>query len=121
RFATYATVWIKQRIRRALTNQSRLVRLPPNIVECVARVKTAEARLGTELGRRPTDAELADDTDLVRHLIHQLRDTGVQHYVSLDSPSTSFDEGPTLAETLADENAERPDELLLRQGDGEFL
>ncbi len=121
RFATYATVWIKQRIRRALTNQSRLVRLPPHIADCVTRVKSAEARLARELGRLPTDAELADDTDLVRHLIHQLRDAGVQHYVALDSPAGLDEDGPTLAESLAHEDAESPDETLARRSDREYV
>ena len=108
------------KILRGSTNQSRLVRLPPRVVECAARVKTAEARLGAELGRPPTDAELADDTDLVRHLIHHLRSAGVQYYVSLHSAAGPDDDGPTLAESLADENAEPPDEALARRGDREY-
>jgi RNA polymerase primary sigma factor len=120
RFATYAAVWIKQRIRRALTNQSRLVRLPPNVVECVLRVKAAEVRLGAELGRAPTDDELAEDTDLVRQLIHQLRRAGVQSYIPLHS-APAPEEGLPLAETLADENAQAPDDQLSRQSDREFL
>lgn len=120
RFSTYASAWIKQRIRRALSNQSRLVRLPLGVVECLSRVRQAEARLLGELGRDPTDAELAADTELVDYLIHRLRTVAHQSYVSLDSPTVSEADGPTLSETLADPGAESPAESLARAGDCAF-
>lgn len=121
RFATYAVVWIKQRIRRALSNQSRVVRLPMGVVECVARVKVAETRLRAELGRTPTDDELAQDTDLVRDLIHRLRGTAMQSYVSLDTVACPHEDGLSLAETLADEVAETPDMTLMRRDEHTML
>lgn len=117
RFASYASLWIKQRIRRALSNQSRLVRLPMNVVECAARVRVAESRLRAELGRDPTDAELADDTELVHFVIRRLREFAHQSYLSLDTPASGEDEGPTLAETLADALGVMPDEALACRDD----
>ena len=88
RLAPYAAVWIKQRIRRALSNQSRIVRLPMNVVECAARVRVAESRLRSELGREPTDAELAEDTELVHFVLHRLREFAHQSYLPLDAPAS---------------------------------
>ena len=121
RLASYAALWIKQRIRRALSNQSRLVRLPMNVVECAARVRTAESRLRGELGREPTDAELSADTELVHFVIHRLREFARQTYLTLDAPASHEEEGPTLSDTLADTRAATPAEALVGAGDREFV
>ena len=121
RFATYAATWIKQRIRRALSNQSRLVRLPLGVVECVSRLRTAEHRFQAEFGRTPTDDELATDTELVSYLIHRLRQVALQSYVSLDAPVSTDDDSPGLSESLADESAATPDESLAQSSDREFV
>jgi len=121
RFGTYASAWIKQRIRRALSNQSRLVRLPLGVVECLSRVRQAESRLVAELGRDPTDHELAADTELVTYLIHRLRAVAHQCYVSLDAPASADGDGSTLGEVLPDEAVEAPDETLARAGDCEYM
>ena len=121
RLAPYAAAWIKQRIRRALSNQSRLVRLPLGLVECAARVRNAEARLHAELGRAPTDAELAEDVELVHFVIHRLRSHASQTYVPLDAPvSPGGDpdaDAPSLAEALSDPEADSPDEALASKSD----
>jgi RNA polymerase primary sigma factor len=125
RLAPYAAAWIKQRIRRALSNQSRLVRLPLGLVECAARVRQAEARLQAELGRAPTDAELAEDVELVHFVIHRLRGHASQIYLPLDAPTTpgndAESEAPTLAEALADPEADPPDEALANKSDRLYL
>ena len=121
RLAPYAAAWIKQRIRRALSNQSRLVRLPLGLVECAARVRNAEARLHAELGRAPTDAELAEDVELVHFVIHRLRGHASQVYLPLDAPaipgSEEDEEAPTLGEALADPDNDPPDEALASKSD----
>jgi RNA polymerase primary sigma factor len=59
RFSTYATWWIRQSIRRALVNTSRMVRLPVHVVEDVARWKTAENEAIQRLGRRAQSHEIS--------------------------------------------------------------
>jgi len=54
RFSTYATWWIKQAIRRALTNTAKTVRVPAYIVEIVAQWKIAEDELAAKQGRKPS-------------------------------------------------------------------
>ncbi|MEY2408788.1 MAG: polymerase primary sigma factor [Verrucomicrobiota bacterium] len=121
RLAPYAAAWIKQRIRRALSNQSRIVRLPMNVVECAARVRVAESRLRGELGRDPTEAELAQDTDLVHFVLRRLREFASQSYLPLDGPSSGDDESPPLADALADTRSTTPDDALVAQDDRECL
>jgi RNA polymerase primary sigma factor len=117
RFSTYATLWIKKHIRYALTRQSRLVRLPTDVVYGAARIKSAEDRLRTKLGRQPTDAELSEDTEILRDQMDHFRNAAEQCCVSLDVASAPDGDGPNLAETLADEQAEPPDETLAQKSD----
>lgn len=64
RFSTYATWWIKQSIRRALVNTSKTVRIPSYMVEIVTRWKNTAMELTCELGRQPTNDEIAEKLDL---------------------------------------------------------
>ncbi|BBD01453.1 RNA polymerase primary sigma factor [Sphingobium sp. YG1] len=59
RFKTYATWWIEQRIRRAIADGDRLVRLPVHLQEKMTRIRRAEARLTLANGKTPTSDELA--------------------------------------------------------------
>jgi RNA polymerase primary sigma factor len=59
KFATYATWWIRQALTRALTDQSRTIRIPVHMVETVCRVRSAFYGLRQQLGRRPTMEETA--------------------------------------------------------------
>src|SRR5213083_123843 len=59
RFSTYASFWIKQSIKRALVNTARTVRVPAYMVELLAKWKRTTAELQEELGRVPTQQEVA--------------------------------------------------------------
>ena len=59
RFKTYATWWIEQRIRRAIADGDRIVRLPVHLQEKMSRIKRAEAKLTLANGKGPTPDELA--------------------------------------------------------------
>ncbi|HVW66262.1 MAG TPA: sigma-70 family RNA polymerase sigma factor [Candidatus Peribacteraceae bacterium] len=59
-FSTYATYWIKQRISRAIANQSRTVRVPVHIIQTVSRMRRAANELRHELHREPHEHEIAE-------------------------------------------------------------
>ncbi len=59
RFSTYAAWWIRQAIRRALTNDSRTIRLPSRLVAKQLATRRAAAALEAGLGRAPTTQEIA--------------------------------------------------------------
>ncbi|UAJ11067.1 sigma-70 family RNA polymerase sigma factor [Glacieibacterium megasporae] len=59
RFKTYATWWIEQRIRRAIADGDRVVRLPVHLQERIARIRRAEARWTLVNGKAPTSGELS--------------------------------------------------------------
>jgi len=64
KFSTYATWWIRQAITRGIANTGRTIRLPVHAGDVLVRLQRARTRLESELGRPPTEAELAVDADL---------------------------------------------------------
>jgi RNA polymerase primary sigma factor len=64
RFSTYATLWIRQAIGRALSHHSRAIRLPAAVAQQERRLARARADLSTTLGREPTSDELAEAAGL---------------------------------------------------------
>jgi RNA polymerase primary sigma factor len=77
RFSTYASFWIKQAIRRALTGTARTIRLPAHLQHLLCRWRRADAALREELGRAPADEEVAGRLGLagkkLRTVLHALR------------------------------------------------
>ena len=61
KFSTYASWWIRQSIQRALADQGRTIRLPVHGNETMSKVSKVRLRLEQELGRFPTNAELAGE------------------------------------------------------------
>ena len=64
RFSTYATWWIRQAIRRSLTNKAKTIRVPAYMVEMIAKWKTAHTNLMDKLNREPTWGEIAHAMDI---------------------------------------------------------
>jgi RNA polymerase primary sigma factor len=111
KLSTYAGWWIKQSIKRALANQSKTIRVPVHQVEKIAKIRRLTERLTAELGREPTDGELADEVGLTESKVAALKSSGIRP-ASLDAP-VGRDDGETLfGEMISDENAEDPLERL---------
>jgi RNA polymerase primary sigma factor len=92
RFSTYATLWIRQAVGRAVTDKGRMVRLPITVADQVRRLEIAERVLTTRLGGVPTVAELAADLGIEVDDVERLRGMG-RRPASLDAPVA--DDGET--------------------------
>jgi RNA polymerase primary sigma factor len=64
KFSTYATWWIRQSVSRSVGNDSRLIRLPVHVHEQVYGVELEIEAMEHSLGRRPSNAELAEKLDM---------------------------------------------------------
>src|ERR1044072_2499182 len=64
KFSTYATIWSRQAIGRAIKDKSRTVRLPEHVANKLLKIKKADRLLSTELGHEPTLAEIAEKAEL---------------------------------------------------------
>ena len=112
-FERYARFRVRRRIHSALTEQSRLVRLPKHVVERRRAIDRAATRIAVATGRAATTEELADATGLTQDAVHEARSAAVE-LVSLDDPV--LPDGSTLATAIADPAATDPQlELLERE------
>lgn len=108
KLSTYAAWWIKQSIKRALSNQSKSIRLPIHIVQELARMKKAEVRLEADLGRPATDVELAGELEADVEDIRRWREAAAVGATSLDAPIGNDPESNRIADVIADESAVMP-------------
>jgi RNA polymerase sigma factor (sigma-70 family) len=108
KFSTYATWWIRQALQRGLANTGRTVRLPVHVHELMGKVRYAEFALLQQLGREPTEHEVAAELELP---IERLREVKVaaQDVASLDKP-IGEDGDATMGELVADESAVSPED-----------
>src|SRR3954449_2761370 len=85
RFSTYATLWIRQAIGRALDERGRTIRLPINVAQRERKIANTEKELATQLGRSPTIEEIAAAADLKPAQVEELRDVA-RTVTSLERP-----------------------------------
>lgn len=101
KLSTYAAWWIKQSIKRALANQSRDIRLPVHMVDKISKMRKVAHSLTEELGREPTDDEIAEELGIERETVYQLRTAGMRP-ASLDAEVGDEPGGATLGEMVGD-------------------
>jgi RNA polymerase primary sigma factor len=110
KLSTYAMWWIKQAIKRALANQGKTIRLPVHLVDKVAKVRRVSLQLSEELGREPTDDELGEEIGIPGENVARLKSLGIRP-ASIDS-LIGDDDSTEFGETIGDEGAQTPFELL---------
>ena len=110
KLSTYAMWWIKQSIKRALANQSKTIRLPVHLVDKVAKVRRVSLQMSEELGREPTDDELGEEIGIAGEKVARLKSLGIRP-ASIDGP-IGDDDSTEFGETIGDEEAQTPFELL---------
>ena len=113
KFSTYAIWWIKQAMRRAVFEQSALIRIPEYMYESGRRVAKGQQELTSALGRLPTAQEIAQHLDMPVARVERSLEL-VREPVSLDRPLWD-DETRTLGEVLSDIQATNSQELLAQQ------
>lgn len=111
RFSTYAAWWIRQSIRRALTNDSRTIRLPSRLVTKQLATRRAASRLEAALGRAPTVDELAAATGFDAESI-ELAEQAPLATASLNEAVRGADGAGQLIDIVADAAASDPEEEL---------
>ena len=85
KFSTYATFWIRQAIQRGIANKARTIRIPVHIGQRERKVARVERELHTELGRPPSDEEIAEKAEVTVEEIEEIRDAA-RAVTSLDKP-----------------------------------
>lgn len=106
RFSTYAAWWIREAINRAISNKSRVVRLPVHLNELMTKIRRVRSELSLKLGKQPTlqqiATELNERPERVKAAI-----ASSKMCLSLDQPATLNEEDKlTIGDTIEDESAQ---------------
>jgi RNA polymerase primary sigma factor len=113
RFSTHATWWIRQAISRAVADKGRTIRLPVYVNTALNRIRRERQRLLQELGREPTEQELAEATGLDPLRMVELQ-SAPGAPVSLELP-VGEDEEQELGDVLADTESASPEDIATTQ------
>ena len=119
RFSTYATWWVRQKIGRALSDQSRNIRIPAHIAELNTRIKRIIGPMTQELGRSPSEEEIAERLNIEVDKVKIALDMS-QATTSLDVP-VGDDDDATIGDLQADHNAENPFYNLVREANRQII
>ena len=106
KFSTYATWWIRQAITRAIADQARTIRIPVHMVETINKLIRVSRQLLQELGREPTDDELAAEMQMPVEKVRETRKIA-QEPVSLETP-IGEEEDSHLGDFIPDDDIPAP-------------
>ena len=108
KFSTYATWWIRQAITRSIADQSRTIRIPVHMSEIINKTYRVSRTLLQELGREPTEQELADALEMTVEKVREVLKISSDP-ISLDIP-IGEEEDSHLGDFIRDENILGPEE-----------
>lgn len=106
KFSTYATWWIRQAITRAIADQAKLIRVPVHMNDTIGKLKRVNKQLTQELGREPTNKELAERMDLSEQKVMDIFRIA-QDPVSMDT-KIGDEEDSTLSDFISDDSGVTP-------------
>ncbi len=119
RFSTYATWWIKQSIRRAITNTVKTVRIPAYMVEIISQWKNATQTLANDLGRQPSVAEVAKAVDIPAEKVNVIKRV-VRAAMNANQP-VSLDVAYQGNDVIEDQSMQQPEDSFFDQYDKDRL
>lgn len=115
KFISYAVWWIRQSILQALADQARVVRLPLNKIGTIGKLNKAMAKIEQDLGRTPTNDEIADVMDIPIKDVNQAMRSAGKH-VSMDAPLVSGDDNSSnMYDLLKNTEKQSPDRQVMKE------
>jgi len=106
RFSTYGTWWIRQAIIKSLADKARVIRIPIHMLNTIKKTFFVSKQLTQELGRDPTEKELADYMNMTEQKVKDIMQLS-QETASLDT-TVDDDHVTRLSELIKDENSLEP-------------
>lgn len=113
KFISYAVWWIRQSILQAIAEQSRIVRLPVNLISQLTRINKILRKFEQENGRKPTVEEIAEVTAISEEKIDKVLEAGSRQ-VSVDAPFQG-DDLSSLIDILPDSGSPSTDDQLVME------
>ncbi len=114
KFISYAVWWIRQSILEALSDKSRVIRIPLNQVGVLGKINKAYSKLEQDLGRTPTTEEISEEIDIADHKIKETLMTSRNH-VSYDAPMGGDDENSSMIDLLSNKDFPSTDSVVIEE------
>ncbi|HWC96733.1 MAG TPA: RNA polymerase sigma factor RpoD [Candidatus Sulfopaludibacter sp.] len=111
KFSTYATWWVRQAITRAIADQARTIRIPVHMIETINKLIRTSRQMVQELGREPTNEELAKRLDLPVAKVRKVLRVA-QEPISLETPIGEEEESH-LGDFIVDQNGISPSDAVI--------
>jgi RNA polymerase primary sigma factor len=116
KFSTYACWWIKQSVTRYLTTHGNTVRIPAHASGLLSKIRRVSKEYEQEFGESPSEDELADLLGVSDSMIKaSLESASLQRMLSIDSPLGDEAGGRLFSETIPDQSAIDPGEMMDRE------
>ncbi len=110
KFSSYSAWWIKQGMRRALSQKSRTIRVPVASAGKINKIRAAKIQLTDKFGRMPTDSEIADCLDLTKRTVQGLKLADLKTF-SMHDPIKKGEEG-SFEDIIPDASSATPDDII---------
>ena len=115
KFISYAVWWIRQAILQAISEHTRVVRLPLNRLSSINKISKAIPYLEQELEREPTDDEIAEYLEMPNNDVNIANKIKNRH-ISFDKPlSQDGNDEFNLYDLIQAGNIPSPDEDIMRE------
>ena len=111
KFSTYATWWVRQAITRAIADQARTIRIPVHMIETINKLIRTSRQMVQELGREPTNEELAKRLELPVSKVRKVLRVA-QEPISLETPIGEEEESH-LGDFIVDQNGISPSDAVI--------
>jgi RNA polymerase primary sigma factor len=111
KFSTYATWWVRQAITRAIADQARTIRIPVHMIETINKLIRTSRQMIQELGREPTNEELAKRLQLPVSKVRKVLRVA-QEPISLETPIGEEEESH-LGDFIVDHNGVSPSDAVI--------
>ena len=112
KFSTYATWWIRQAVTRAIADQARTIRVPVHMIEHINKMLRASREMVQELGREPTQEELADRLEIPVDKVRKVKKIA-QQPISLETP-IGEEESSHLGDFIEDKAVASPSDAAIK-------
>jgi RNA polymerase primary sigma factor len=114
KFISYAVWWIRQSILEALSEKSRVIRIPLNQVGVLSKINKTIGKLEQDLERIPTHEEISEVLDIPEYKISETVKTSLKH-TSFDAPLGGDSEASAMIEVLINPDSPSADNLLIHE------
>ncbi len=111
KFISYAVWWIRQAIIQAISDQSRIIRLPLNKIGSLNKIRKAQGSLEQQLERRPSNFEIAEMLEMTENEVNVAENASGWH-ISTDAMLPGSEDS-TILEIVSDPDNDKPDDALM--------